>query len=156
MGIKAQPYGGTAQKQKALLVMCRASDIIGPHKSFVQHSPCRTLFAYSLPVRTQLPVTPDIIGCLFSQCLMPWAQELDNHFKDLKEEQKTKQHPLNQIQEKATREILSSVESLQSNNLIKKRIEDLHDYYNLKKPLLVLDNACSFPERPEYTAEIPF
>ena len=157
MDLPLDSYKGPDRKESALLVMAWASDIIGPHRSFVQHSPRRTLFAYGLTTLTQLPVTPDIIGCLAPQCDMPWAKELEElDEKETKSKPGDKQHPMNKVQEAATNEILASLSNLESNPQLLKQIEDLHAYYNSKKELLVLDNARSFPERPEYTAEIPF
>lgn len=156
MELSAEPYRGPDRRETSLLVMAWASNIIGPHKAFVPHSPCRSLFAYGLTTHSQLPVTPDIIGCLAGECAMPWAQQLDDLDPDDRDTHSGKQHPMNQIQEQATNQILESVSNLESNPLIIKQIEDLHAYYDLKRNLLVLDNASLFPERPEYTAEIPF
>lgn len=156
MDLNAEPYRGPGRKETALLVMAWASDIIGPHKTFVPHSPRRTLFAYGLTTLAQLPVTPDVIGCLASECVMPWAQQLDDLDPDDRDTGSGKQHPMNQIQEQATNQILACVSDLESNPHLIKQVEDLHGYYNTRRALLVLDNSSSFPERPEYTAEIPF
>lgn len=156
MEVNAEPYKGPDRKETALLMMAWASDIIGPHKSFVQHSPRRTLFAYGLTTLAQLPVTPDLIGCLAAECAMPWAEQLGNAEENDSGDKKNKVHPMNQVQEQATNQILNCLADLESNPQIIKQVEDLHKYYNSKKELLVLDNAKSFPERPEYTAEIPF
>lgn len=158
MDLPIEIYKGPDRKESALLVMAWASDIIGPHRSFVQHSSRRTLFAYGLTTLNQLPVTPDIIGCLACQCDMPWAKDMEE-LEENEEKQKPKgdkQHPMNKIQEDATKQILALLSDLESNPQLLKQIEDLHAYYNARKELLVLDNAKSFPERPEYTAEIPF
>lgn len=154
MEINAEPYKGPDRKESALLVMAWASDIIGPHKSFVPHSPRRTLFAYGLTTLAQLPVTPDIIGCLAAECVMPWAAELESSESD--ERHTGKVHPMNQVQEQATNQILAKLADLESNPQILKQVEDLHAYYYNKKELLILDNSKLFPERPVYTAEIPF
>ncbi len=154
--LQAEPYKGPDRQESALLMMAWASDIIGPHRTFVQHTNKRALFAYGLSAMAQLPVTPDIIGCLASECEMPWAKELAGADFDSKKKQDRKQHPMNRVQEKATAKILELLCDLESNPQILKEVEDLHAYYGSKKELLVLDNARSFPERPEYTAEIPF
>jgi tetratricopeptide (TPR) repeat protein len=156
MDITAEPYRGPDRKETALLVMAWASDIIGPHKTFVPHSPRRTLFSYGLTTLAQLPVTPDIIGCLAAECAMPWAKALDDLDPAERDERPGKQHPMNMIQEQATNAILAAVHNLESNPTLIKQVEDLHSYYNLRRNWLVLDNAGTFPERPEYTAEIPF
>lgn len=153
LDLPVESYRGPDRKESALLVMAWASDIIGPHKAFVPHSPRRTIFAYGLTTMAQLPVTPDIIGCLASECQMPWAKELEEVDE---EESRNKQHPMNKVQEKAANEILQKVSNLESNPQIIKQVEDLHAYYSPKKEFLVLDNAKVFTERPEYTAEIPF
>ena len=38
MDLPSEPYKGPDRKNTALLMMAWASDIIGPHKTFVQHS----------------------------------------------------------------------------------------------------------------------
>jgi tetratricopeptide (TPR) repeat protein len=154
MEIPVEHYRGPDRKETALLVMAWASDIIGPHKAFVNHSPRRTLFAYGLTTMAQLPVTPDIIGCLAEECAMPWSDQLEESSET--EPQPGKPHPLNQVQEAALNQILAKIADLESNPQIIQQVEDLHAYYSSKRELLLLDNAKSFPERPEYTAEIPF
>lgn len=156
MELNAEPYRGPDRTETALLVMAWASDIIGPHKTFVPHSKRRTIFAYGLSSAAQLPVTPDIIGCLACECAMPWAAALDEYMKDDKVSPKGAPHPMNKIQEAALGEILAKLADLESNPEIIKQVEDLHIYYSARKEYLLLENAESFPERPEYTAEIPF
>jgi len=148
-------YRGPDRKESALLMMAWASDIIGPHRSFVQHSPRRSIFAYGLTTMAQLPVTPDIIGCLAVDCAMPWTKELEELDTNEVKPKTDKQHPMNQIQEKATNQILENLRNLESHPALLNQIEELHSYYNTKREWLVLDNAKNFPERPEYTAEIP-
>ncbi|MBX9687296.1 MAG: tetratricopeptide repeat protein [Candidatus Obscuribacterales bacterium] len=154
MELSAESYKGPERKERALLIMAWASDIIGPHKAFVTHSPRRTLFAYGLTTLAQLPVTPDIIGCLAGECSMPWSKQLEE--LDENERPDAKPHPMNQIQEQATNAILSKMSDLESSPEILKQVQDLQAYYSIRKAFLLLDNSSSFPERPEYTAEIPF
>lgn len=156
MDLHAAPYGGPERKETALLVMAWASDIIGPHKAFVPHSKRRTIFAYGMTSSAQLPVTPDIIGCLACKCAMPWSEELEAYQKDERPLQAGKPHPMNQIQEKAYNQILAKLADLESNPQTIRQVEDLQAYYAPRRAYLLLENADSFPERPEYTAEIPF
>ncbi len=156
MDISAESYGGPDRKENALLVMAWASDIIGPHKTFVPHSPRRTIFAYGLSTLAALPVTPDIIGCLASECEMPWAKQLEELEPDDEKRPPGTVHPMNKIQEEAMNEILAKFTDLESNPLIIEQVEQLHAYYTPRKEFMVLNNSKIFPERPEYTAEIPF
>src|SRR5262249_24768584 len=48
LGLPNDLYAGPNREERALLLMGWASDIIGPHQVFVEHSPLRNLFAYAL------------------------------------------------------------------------------------------------------------
>lgn len=153
LDISAESYKGPDRQERALLMMAWASDIIGPHKSFVQHSARRGVFAYGLTTAAQLPVTPDIIGCLALECSMPWAAELEEY--EGGPDEKTGIHPMNVIQQRATEAILERASALESNPEIIRQAEILSSFYRMRREMLVLSNHGSFPERPEYTAEIP-
>lgn len=156
LDVAAEPYKGPDRQERALLMMAWASDIIGPHKTFVTQTPRRTLFAYGLTTLAQLPVTPDIIGCMALECSMPWGQELDDLDPDEAARSKSAIHPMNLIQQRATEEILRRASDLESNPEIIKQVELLCAYYHTKRELIVLCNSHKFPERAEYTAEIPY
>jgi tetratricopeptide (TPR) repeat protein len=151
MELPVQGYRGPGRADRALLVMAWARNIIGPHKSFIPHSNKRTLFAYGLPPTEGLPLTPEIVGELVSDCIMPWAPSSDEEAErrsgarlDLPDEQ----------QAQASDHILKEIAELESKPEIIQTVEELVAYYKSKRELLVMGNAASFPQRPEYTAEI--
>jgi hypothetical protein len=114
-----------------------ASDIIGPHQSFIDNSDKRLIFAYGLPGAEPLPLVPDISAYLCSQDLMPWNDvtkaDADMHFN----------------------KILDQARNMESDPEIIKAVEDLLIYFEPRKKDLVMGNSESFPDRPEYSAEIP-
>lgn len=153
MDLPAAPYGGSEQSERSLLIIAWASDIVGPHRTFTTHSPNRSIFAYGLTGVTQLPITPDIIGCLAGECPMPWAEQLEK--LDGGANNSSGLHPLNEVQAKATDKILENAANLEYQPELIRRIEDLAAYYSVRKQMLVFRNCDDFPVRPEYTAEIP-
>lgn len=153
LDLSAEAYKGPDRQERALLMMAWASDIIGPHKTFVDQTPRRSLFAYGLTTLAQLPVTPDIIGCLAVECSMPWADELEN--SEDKRDEKSGVHPMNLVQQQALEAILERISALESNPEIIRQVELLCSFYHPRREMIVLSNCQSFPERPEYTAEIP-
>lgn len=153
LNLSAEYYGGPDRKERSLLIMSWASDIIGPHQSFIGHNAKRSIFAYGLTTLAQLPVTPDIVGCLANECDMPWAAQLDK--AELKPNAKPKVHPMNQVQTKATDQIIRQISDMESNTEIISHIEYLVRYYDPKRSHIVLGNSATFAERPEYTSEIP-
>lgn len=153
LDLSAESYKGPARQERALLMMAWASDIIGPHKTFVEQTARRSIFAYGLTTLAQLPITPDIIGCLAVECSMPWAQELDD--ADENRDDKSGMHPMNVVQQRATEAILERASALESNTEIIGQVELLCKFYHPRREMIVLSNCQSFPERPEYTAEIP-
>lgn len=155
MDLPAAPYGGPERRERALLTIAWASDIVGPHKAFANNSLNRSIFAYGLTSLAQLPITPDIIGCLTSECAMPWASEMDNRDEKFDAKRAGGQHPLNEIQAKAVDRILDKAANLESQPELIGRVEDLAKYYGPRKEMLVFRNCENFPIRPEYTAEIP-
>lgn len=154
MDLPAAPYGGPDRTERCLLTMAWASDIMGPHKAFANNKSSRSIFAYGLTTLTQLPVTPDIIGCMARECAMPWASQLENR-PDVPAENISGQHPLNEIQASAVDKILENAANLECQPELIARVEDLAKYYGPRKEMLVFRNCEHFPVRPEYTAEIP-
>lgn len=156
MQLPVEGYKGPQRQDRALLVMCWASDIIGPHESFTSHQNERSIFAYGLSSLESLPVTPDIAGCLSESCAMPW----DEHWKV---EEFSDGHPskvehipasTESAQELAGK-IMERVHQLESDPEIIHHIQDAVSYYSLKQRHLVLNNIEQFKQRPEYTAEVP-
>lgn len=145
-------YKGPARSEQALLTMTWATDIIGPHKSFVTRQKNRNLFSYALPWDEPLPLAPEIVGCLAYSEPMPWHE----HTSDLI--QASDLNLINSSQysaeiEKAYKNILSHARDLESDPGTIKSTEDAIHYYENKKPYLVLGNTKTFPSRCEYTAE---
>ncbi len=154
MDLSAAPYGGPERRERCLLVIAWASNIVGPHRTFSTHSSNRSIFAYGLTALTQLPITPDIIGCLAGECPMPWADQMQSVDEDCSKSSSSL-HPLNEIQAHATDKILEKVADLEYQTELIRRVEDLAGYYVPRKAMLVFRNSEEFPVRPEYTAEIP-
>lgn len=152
MDLPAAPYGGPERSERCLLVIAWASDIVGPHRTFSEHSANRSIFAYGLTGMMQLPITPDIIGCLAGECPMPWSEQLDA----VEERQAdSSMHPLNEVQARATDKILENAANLEYQPELIRRVEELAQYYMNRRSMLVFRNPSEFPIRPEYTAEIP-
>jgi hypothetical protein len=136
--LQCDSYKGPDRPDRALLMMAWATDITGPHQSFVETSERRTLFAYGLPRREPLPLTPEIVAAVTDEFPMPWSPEFRSGSLD---------------QEIA--DILEIARGLESEPEILKHIQNAVEYYHLKRDFLLLGNHETFPERPEYTAEIP-
>jgi Flp pilus assembly protein TadD len=137
MEIPLEPYKGPSRPEKALLVMDWATDIIGPHESFVDNLGKRIIFAYGLPSAEPLPLVPDIASMLSADALMPW--------NDLLKE--------DQI-EAFYGKIFDKARDLENDPDVLKEIQDLILYYEPKQEQLVFNNPHHFPQRPEYSAEI--
>jgi hypothetical protein len=138
MQLPFDSYKGPDRPERALLVMARATDIIGPHKAFIDTSEKRTLFAYGLPWREPLPLTPDIVGCLANEFPMPWSEHLRDGSVD-----------------EIVEQILAKAQHLDCDPEILKQTHQAVEYYHLKREWLALGHHEKFSERPEYTAEIP-
>ena len=114
-----------------------ASDIIGPHESFIDNSDKRLIFAYGLPSTEPLPLVPDINAYLCGSNLIPWSDlskvDAERHYE----------------------KILDKARNLESDPDVIKAIEDLLIYFEPRKKELVMGNSEHFPDRPEYSAEIP-
>jgi tetratricopeptide (TPR) repeat protein len=149
LNLPVEPYRGPDRRDKALLVMAWSSDIIGPHRAFVPHCPGRSLFALGLTTSCRLPVTPEIAGFLSGRCVMPWEAEL----YELSDGAAALSQG-SRGQEDAAARLLDVVDKLRDSSALLEQTDYLHAYYSKKRKLLVLDNETSFPERPEYTAEI--
>jgi hypothetical protein len=121
-----------------LLTLSWTTDIIGPHQAFIQNSENRSIFAYALTPSEPLPLVPDIIGCLAQDITMPW--EGDKSPKDL---------------ERLVENILERAFALEASPELIQEIQEAIDYYHDKRDLLVFNNCKAFPNRPEYTAEVP-
>jgi Flp pilus assembly protein TadD len=137
MEIPLEPYKGPSRPEKALLVMDWATDIIGPHESFVDNLGKRLIFAYGLPGSEPLPLVPDIASMLADDPLMPWNDRL-------KEDQI----------EAFYKKIFDKARDLENDPDVLKEIQDLILYYEPKREQLVFNNPQHFPQRPEYSAEI--
>lgn len=131
---KMDSYRGPDRPERALLMMSWASDLIGPHNSFITNSESRILFCYRLPCKEPLPIAPEVIGCLGDKTPMPWDK--------------------NNQDETAVEAILKRALDLDSDPEIIRTVQDALDYYSDKREFLVLANPTVFPTRPEYTAEL--
>jgi Flp pilus assembly protein TadD len=137
MEIPLEPYKGPSRPEKALLVMDWATDIIGPHESFVDNQGKRIIFAYGLPGSEPLPLVPDIASMLSDNPLMPWDDRL-------------KEDKIESFYSK----IFDKARDLENDPDVLKEIQDLILYYEPKREQLVFNNPQHFPQRPEYSAEI--
>jgi tetratricopeptide (TPR) repeat protein len=145
-------YKGPRRKEPALLTMTWASDIIGPHKSFVAKEKDRHLFSYALSWDEPLPVVPDIVGCLAFDEPMPW-RVYDSEGQPLSGGAIGDHHFTAEI-EKAYKEILANARDLESDPATIKHVEDALNYYEGKRTYLIVGNAKALGSRSEYTAEI--
>lgn len=178
--ISMSAYQGPGQKNPALLTMTWASDIIGPHKSFVAKQKDRHLFSYGLSWDEPLPVVPDIVGCLCFDDPMPWriygSASPAEHGHGLDEPRKTMdagsaslaptqapllpglaaagEHRYAIEVEKAYKNILANARDLESDPRTIKHVQEALDYYESKRPYLIIGNSRALSTRSEYTAEI--
>lgn len=156
MDISVDSFGGADRPERSLLLMCWASDIVGPHKVFTANNGRRTLFAYGLSSQEPLPVTPDVVGCIAEQCDMPWFSLLNEANLADRTEKQIKDHPTyNEIRNLAVTKIIERAADIESNPEIIEQVSTLTKYYRSKRGLLTILNSAVFTERPEYTAEIP-
>ena len=131
-------YRGPDRPDRVLLTLTWTTDIIGPHQAFVRNRENRSIFAYALTPDQPLPLVPDIIGCLAQDVVMPW--EGDKTPKEL---------------ERIVENILERAFALEASPELIQEYQEAIDYYHDKRDLLVFTNHAAFPNRPEYTAEVP-
>lgn len=145
LDVALDSYRGPDRPDHALLVMDWASDIIGPHESFVGHATNRSIFAFGMPRSEALPLIPDIVAHFTDKINLPWSDDgaVDADGTPLK------------TAEEVIPEILERAWNMESDPDILKAIQDSVEYYSDKKELLVLGNPVRFPQRPEYSAEVP-
>jgi tetratricopeptide (TPR) repeat protein len=136
--IPVDAYRGPDRPDNVLLTLSWTTDIIGPHQAFIGNAENRSLFAYALTPDTPLPLVPDIIGCLAEDITMPW--EGDKSPKAL---------------ERLVENILERAYALEASPELIQEYQEAIDYYHDKRDLLVFNNSQIFPNRPEYTAEVP-
>ena len=139
--VQLDSYKGPDRPDHALLVMEWATDIIGPHEAFVGNMTNRSMFAFGLTKQEALPVVPDIVARFSNQLNLPWT-ERDGQQADVRPEE-------------AIPEILDRAWNLESDPEILRIVHDTVEYYKDKRELLVLGNCAQFPQRPEYSAEVP-
>ncbi|MBX3152536.1 hypothetical protein KF728_20425 [Candidatus Obscuribacterales bacterium] len=139
--VQLDSYKGPDRPDHALLVMEWATDIIGPHEAFVGNMTNRSMFAFGLTKQEALPVVPDIVARFTNELNLPWTER--NGL------------PPDVQPEEAIPEILERAWNLESDPEILRIIQDTVEYYNDKRELLVLGNCAQFPQRPEYSAEVP-
>lgn len=138
LSISSDSYKGPNRPERTLLVMSWASDIIGPHRAFMENNYQRLIFAYGLPMTEPLPVTPDVVGGLMEHLQMPWAENVHKGTNS------------DQMMET----IVCKAQSFETDPDFINQIEELVNYYDERRELLVIGNSSVFPERPEYTAEV--
>ena len=143
-------FKGAAQNRRALLIMAWAGDIVGPHQTFINIEPNRTIFALAKSSTQPLPLSIDIVGLLCQACAMPWDEQWQielgesgnatniEHTKSSPEEA----HALI-LQSLAKQEELAKQETLSAINYYKSRINKLLAGKKIK-------------ERPEYSAEVVY
>jgi len=135
LGVGVQSYKGPGQAGRVLTVIANGDDIIGPHRSFLTNADERALFVYSLGVEP-LPLVMELTGRL-ADAPLPWDNEAGlTEFK-------------------ANGEKLSQIALRLENEDIKAEAVKLTAYYQKKNALLLWRNAKTYPQRPQYTAEIP-
>ncbi|MBS1988886.1 MAG: tetratricopeptide repeat protein [Cyanobacteria bacterium SZAS LIN-3] len=137
-GLPFDAYRGPDRPDRVLLTLTWTTDIIGPHQAFIPNSERRSIFAYALTPDQPLPLVPDIVGCLAQDVTMPW--EGDKTPKEL---------------ERLVENILERAFALEASPELIQEYQEAIDYYHDKRDLLVFTNHAAFPNRPEYTAEVP-
>lgn len=151
MNLPAKSFRGADSKDRSLMLMCWAPNIIGPHKSFLNNNN-RVLFSYGISTVQPLPLTPDLVGELCTDCQMPWAQSSEEDANE-RSNQASIDIP-DAYQAKAMDRILEQVSELESRPEIIQTVQELAAYYSPKRSSLVVGNTRAFPKRPEYTAEV--
>jgi hypothetical protein len=151
LDLPARSFGGEDSRDRALMIMAWAPNIIGPHKSFITNSNRRVLFAYGLSTLQPLPLTPDVVGELAMDCSIPWAETSEEETEFLRSQGFDLP---DQKQASAIDRILQEFAELESRPEIIKQVEMIIHYYKPKRDLIVVGNADQFPQRPEYSAEI--
>lgn len=139
--IQLDSYRGPDRPDHALLVMDWASDIIGPHEAFIGNTPNRSMFAFGLARREALPIIPDIVAKFTDELTLPWS-ERNGQTSEIKPED-------------AIPEMLELAWNMESDPDILKIVHDTVEYYLDKRELLVFGNCAQFPQRAEYSAEVP-
>ena len=134
-------YRGPDRPDRALLVMDWATDIIGPHNVFVGNMPNRSIFAFGITKTEALPVVPDIVAKFTNNLNLPWT-ERDGQVPDI-------------APEDAIPQILEVAWNLESDPEVLRAIQNTVEYYEDKRALLVMGNCAQFPQRGEYSAEVP-
>lgn len=152
MDLPARSFGGEESRDRALMLMAWAPNIIGPHKSFITNSRFRVLFAYGLSTLQPLPLTPDVVAEVTSIASMPWAESSEEE-TDFNKNELDFDLP-DSRQSQAIDRILQEIAELESRPEIIQQVHQIADYYKPKRDLIVLGNPKSFPQRPEYSAEI--
>lgn len=137
-GVTSDNYRGPNRPERALLVMSWASDIIGPHRSFMENNYQRVLFSYGLPMQEPLPVAPDVVGSFMQQLTMPWSENV------------TKGNSTQTLVDT----IVQKAQAYEYDPDFIRQLEEAVTYYDERRELLVIGNNSVFPERPEYSAEV--
>lgn len=138
LSISSDSYKGPNRPERTLLVMSWAGDIIGPHRAFQENVYQRMLFAYGLPMNEPLPLTPDVVGSFMEELFMPWSENVKQGGSS------------DSIIESVTEKALA----LETDPDFINQIEEIVTYYDERREFLVLGNSATFPERPEYSAEV--
>ncbi len=136
MEIPCDSYKGPHRPDRALLVIAWATDIIGPHEAFIEHMHTRSIFSYGLTWNEPLPVAPEITGLLADDTIMPWEEARSESIDEI------------------VAQILERARDLDCDPDILRETQEAVAYYDSKRELLVLNNWTTFPDRPEYTAEV--
>ena len=152
--IPASSYKGPDRTEKALLAMTWASDIIGPHESFLPNADLRTIFAYGLTWNEPLPLVPEIIGCLGYEEPMPWRQATSNFPAINNDSNVLEEAEFDRAIDTIYKSILYHARDLEADPTIIHSVQEIVDYYSDKTSLLLIGNAATFPYRSEYTAEL--
>jgi tetratricopeptide (TPR) repeat protein len=136
LNLTVQSYKGPGQPGKVLTVIANGDDLIGPHRSFLSIGDERGLFIYSLGMEP-LPLISELAGKV-PDVLLPWDN--DKELTDFKAN---------------AEKLLQSVSSLEKDEDLKAQASRLSSYYQKKESLLLWRNGRIYPERPQYTAEMP-
>jgi tetratricopeptide (TPR) repeat protein len=156
MGLPVQSFQGAQRSDRALCVIAWASEIVGPHQSFIDHDDKRTLFAYGLSASDPLPLTPELVANVSNVCIMPWDERFAAQFFDYGVSPNL-DDITTRLQEdpQAAADIVNEARKIETRAEILQVIDSLVKYYKVKRPNLIFGNHENFSKRSPYTAEIP-
>lgn len=151
LDLPVEPISDFSRTDRTLLVVAWGEELIDSFRQLSRNDGFRTIFAYSIPKESPLPITPDIVAHIQNHCDLPWHKELEEY-------QERDQGALSLPDEAMAAivdQLLIRCSEVESNPNVIRHSADLFDYFGSKRKLLIVGNQENIKERPEYTAELP-